>query len=252
MRTQLAIALFLVAALLIPAAPADAAGCRFTLGFQALHDRIPSEVGASVENEHFNTTNGNAEQQTTAWHGKGGLLVWRKADNWTALTDGATTWINGPYGVQTRPNGGPLFSWERTAPAPPPPSDGTNLLTPRCTGGLGAGGNKLIVVNQTGSDAVVRLVDAQGQTCRLVYVRSQATLQDVMAGGYRLQYALGSQYDSASRRFLSSAGYYESPNALPFQPRPEIDTWTVTLVWSSNPDTRTRPAQISEPPGFWG
>ena len=45
---------------------------------------------------------------------RGGLLVWRKCDDWTAFTDGATTWINGPAGVVTRPNAGPLFPWEST------------------------------------------------------------------------------------------------------------------------------------------
>lgn len=34
----------------------------------------------------------------------GGLFVWRKADNWTAFTDGYATWISGPYGVQKRLN----------------------------------------------------------------------------------------------------------------------------------------------------
>ena len=41
----------------------------------------------------------------------GGLLVWRKADNFTAFTDGGTTWVNGPNGLQSRPNG-ERFSWE--------------------------------------------------------------------------------------------------------------------------------------------
>jgi hypothetical protein len=41
----------------------------------------------------------------------GGLLVWRKADNWTAFTDGYRTWINGPAGIQQRLNT-QRFSWE--------------------------------------------------------------------------------------------------------------------------------------------
>src|SRR5204863_3884925 len=50
--------------------------------------------------------NGDALQSTA-----GGMLVWRKVDNWTAFTDGATTWINGPFGVQSRPND-QRFDWE--------------------------------------------------------------------------------------------------------------------------------------------
>src|SRR4051794_35318918 len=87
------------------AAPLEQApACRFTLGFQALHDLIPDRVGDCQDDESHNPTNGDALQHTTAWHGRGGLLVWRKCDNWTAFTDGATTWINGPGGVATRGN----------------------------------------------------------------------------------------------------------------------------------------------------
>ncbi|MCC7106006.1 MAG: hypothetical protein IT307_12760 [Chloroflexi bacterium] len=100
----------------LPATPASAqVSCTFTLGFKALHDQMPDVVGDCLENERFNPRNGNAEQRT-----KGGLLVWRKADNWTAFTNGATTWINGPEGLVSRPNAGPLFPWETPAPSPPP------------------------------------------------------------------------------------------------------------------------------------
>jgi hypothetical protein len=100
-----------------PSAPAAAtaqATCTFTLGFKALHDLIPGIVGDCLEDEHHNPENGDGLQQTT-----GGLLVWRKADNWTAFTDGSTTWINGPEGLVSRPNAGPPFPWEAAAPAPP-------------------------------------------------------------------------------------------------------------------------------------
>src|SRR4029078_2820160 len=35
-------------------------------------------------------------------------------------TDGATTWINGPFGLQDRPNAGPPFPWEGQPPRPVP------------------------------------------------------------------------------------------------------------------------------------
>ena len=92
-------------------APANAAGCQFVLGFKTLHDLIPDTVGQCLVDEHHNAANGDDLQETTAWHGKGGLLAWRKADNWTAFTDGATTWINGPSGLQKRTNAD-RFSWE--------------------------------------------------------------------------------------------------------------------------------------------
>jgi hypothetical protein len=88
----------------------SAADCHFTLGFKTLHDLIPWTVGdCQVDERHG--ANGDALQETAGRSGKGGLLVWRKADNWTAYTDGATTWINGPNGIQSRPNN-QRYPWE--------------------------------------------------------------------------------------------------------------------------------------------
>jgi hypothetical protein len=134
-----------VLAVLLTLAPPVAAqsSCRFVLGFAALRDLVGTQrVGNCLEDEHFNLENGNAEQRTT-----GGLMVWRKIDNFTAFTDGGTTWVNGPNGLQSRPNS-ERFSWERdpvqvgaisaaapaeSAPAPQPaaaPSTPTPAATP--------------------------------------------------------------------------------------------------------------------------
>jgi len=48
--------------------------------------------------------------------------VWRRADNWTAFTDGYRTWLNGPRGVQLRLNV-ERYTWEADKGAP-----GTTLL----------------------------------------------------------------------------------------------------------------------------
>jgi len=92
-----------------PAAAPPAAGvsgCGYSLGFRALRDQIPGVVGACLEDEHHNPANGDSLQRTS-----GGLLVWRKADNFTAFTDGYRSWIAGPYGVQARLNSERFF-WE--------------------------------------------------------------------------------------------------------------------------------------------
>jgi hypothetical protein len=102
------------AAPLQPPPPPPAGNCQFVLGFKTLHDLIPDKVGDCKTNEYHNPDNGDGLQETVAWHGKGGLLVWRKADNWTAFTDGAQTWINGPNGLQSRANN-ERFSWEPDA-----------------------------------------------------------------------------------------------------------------------------------------
>src|SRR5450759_2372205 len=102
----------------------------FKLGFRVLADRIPDVVGVPVENEYFNLSNGNSEQHTTK-----GLMVWRKADNWTAYTNGYMTWINGPNGVQSRLNT-ERFGWESdgrpaTPAAPAPAPTGYRYIDPR-------------------------------------------------------------------------------------------------------------------------
>jgi len=93
--------------------PVPPGPCFFQLGFKTLRDMIPGIVGDCRENEWHNAVNGDGLQQTT-----GGLLVWRKADNWTAFTNGSITWLNGPCGLQTRPNEGPFYAWEGRLGAP--------------------------------------------------------------------------------------------------------------------------------------
>jgi hypothetical protein len=97
------------------AAPAQAAAapqagpCQFVLGFKTLHDLDPGDIGDCIENQAF-APNGDAQQHSTK-----GLMAWRKADNWTAFTNGYLTWINGPNGLQSRLNT-QRFDWEAPAP----------------------------------------------------------------------------------------------------------------------------------------
>lgn len=90
----------------------------FVLGFKTLAELIPDVAGAPLENEHHNPVNGDGLQMTSTW-----LMVWRKADNWTAFTNGWWTWVNGPYGLQDRANE-ERFDWEREATA----TDGTRIV----------------------------------------------------------------------------------------------------------------------------
>jgi hypothetical protein len=105
---------------------AQQSACGFVLGFESLHDLVPERVGECVANETHNPQNGDGLQQTT-----GGLLVWRKVDNWTAFTDGSQSWVNGPLGLQQRPNDTRLF-WESNPdglPISPPPESGERCHT---------------------------------------------------------------------------------------------------------------------------
>jgi hypothetical protein len=112
----------------VPAASVHSAECFFDSGFKTLHDLIPDIVGSCTTNEMHNPENGDGLQLTT-----GGLLVWRKVDNWTAFTNGVTTWINGPFGLQSRPNG-ERFPWEAAAaPAPSSPAPTPSTAVPTLT-----------------------------------------------------------------------------------------------------------------------
>ena len=79
--------------------------CRFVLGFATLQGMAPAAIGQCTNDQAF-APNGDAVQNTTK-----GLLVWRKADNWTAFTNGYWTWINGPSGLVKRLNT-QRYSWE--------------------------------------------------------------------------------------------------------------------------------------------
>jgi lysophospholipase L1-like esterase len=95
--------------------------CQYVLGFKLLHAQIPEIVGDCRSDEYHNPSNGDGLQETTGRDGRGGLLVWRKADNWTAYTDGYRTWVSGPAGLQTRLNT-QRFDWERDPIVPQPPA----------------------------------------------------------------------------------------------------------------------------------
>ena len=108
--------------------------CQFGLGFKTLHDMDAADVGDCLDSQVY-VANGDAQQHTSK-----GLLVWRKADNWTAFTNGYKTWINGPQGLVSRLNTD-HFPWEATpapapapSPSPAPTSDSANSL-PINTGG---------------------------------------------------------------------------------------------------------------------
>lgn len=126
-----------IAALTLGGAALAEESPEFKLGFEALAAQIPDVVGVPLENEHYDP-NGDSLQRTTT-----GLMVWRKADNLAAFTNGHRTWVSGPFGLQQRGND-ERFDWESqtaasgatpTAPATPtaspsPPTVATSTPSP--------------------------------------------------------------------------------------------------------------------------
>ena len=118
MKHVVAVLVMCMGIVLLTGSPAHAADCEFRLGFKTLRDLIGHDiVGECLENEHYNEIS-DSNQQTT-----GGLMAWRKADNWTAFTDGYRTWINGPNGLVQRLNT-ERFKWEADHIHTPPPTPG--------------------------------------------------------------------------------------------------------------------------------
>ena len=87
-------------------------GCHFQAGFAELRRQVGSEiVGDCVEDEHA-TAGGDVLQLTV-----NGVLVWRKADNAAAFSDGQHTWILHADRIWKRHNGERL-AWELPAAGP--------------------------------------------------------------------------------------------------------------------------------------
>ncbi|MBI4317479.1 MAG: hypothetical protein HY675_03235 [Chloroflexi bacterium] len=194
----------------------SAAECLFVMGFRALYEEIPEVVGECKGPERYNVANGDALQETT-----NGLMVWRKADNFTAFTDGYRTWVMGPEGLQVRLNT-ERFEWEvepvvevvppgepspapETAPprspAPPvarpaPRSLGTGVFfTDKRTTGWG----KLAIANKSRYDVVVALSPINNVKMPLVvfYVRGddEFTVDRVRDGRYYVYFMAGEDWD---------------------------------------------------------
>ena len=96
------------------APPMTQGACRFVLGFATVRAQLPAQVGPCLEDQQTNAQNGDASQRAT-----GGLLVWRKADTWTAFAGGFRTWVNGPRGSSSAST--PNATAGRGTPAPPAP-----------------------------------------------------------------------------------------------------------------------------------
>jgi hypothetical protein len=128
-------AVLLEIASLAPNLAANAQTCTLVLGFAILHDQIPAIVGNCMEDVHFDGVTGDGLQGTS-----NGLLVWRKNDNLTAFTDGNTTWLDGPFGLQTRLNSQRFF-WE------PNPDDLAIVPTPQAGNPCITAGTTLRVIS---------------------------------------------------------------------------------------------------------
>jgi hypothetical protein len=83
--------------------------CFLRDGFAVLHELAPGIVGECVEDAWIDPETGDVRQRTT-----NGLLIRHRIDSWTGFTNGTMTWVDGPFGLQSRLNT-EQFPWESLA-----------------------------------------------------------------------------------------------------------------------------------------
>jgi hypothetical protein len=194
LRVGIAVATLGMCLSLAGPAAAQQAPCQFVLGFKTLHDLDPGDVGDCVDDQVY-VANGDAQQHTQR-----GLMVWRKADNWTAFTDGYRTWINGPDGLQARLNTA-RFPWETATNAAPAGSSAPANAAPQplvLTGtsfentsfSVPASGAVVVKMDYQGNDNfVVKITNSVGGVTTLanqIGTWSGATALGLAAGTYQL------------------------------------------------------------------
>ncbi len=137
-------------------------GCNFVGGFASLHAQLTTTIGDCTDNQTY-SADGDALQHTTH-----GLLVWRKFDNFTEFTNGSTTWVNGPFGLLSRPSND-RFGWE-----------GSLIPTTPEPGGLGSWNPTAPVPNALHLLGAPQMLGAPADGTYAVLVGSiQSTFQDV-------------------------------------------------------------------------
>jgi hypothetical protein len=219
-----------VVALGAPAAIRAQATCDFALGFAALRDLLPQEVGRCLEDQRA-TPAGDAEQRTT-----GGLLAWRKADNWTAFTDGNRTWVNGPQGLQARLNV-ERFPWESDAAGFPAPA-----VASAPAGAAGPAGAPVLawyypqfsqdlrsdVQDAAGARIDALIVSETGATDLAPYLQAvRGTTLRVVAG---VEPRYGSPEELRQRLRGVLDAYGADPGYLQYQGKPVIVFWNLPAV----------------------
>lgn len=248
MKTILLSAILVAVALLATAETALAQQePQFQMGFKDLAALIPDVVGEPLENERYDPINGNSLQKTT-----GGLMVWRKAGNITAFTDGARTWIIGPNGLQERSNS-ERFEWEpavlATTPEPGtgPSGDGSETI-PISTSDLPVerpatgflirdtdrdGLGELTVENGLDLDAIAVLTSPTSQPLVSVYIRSAEsyTLKGIRDGTYLIYFSIGESWDGSRANFSQPQGFrFDKPLSFQTTQVPEGTRYSLKQV----------------------
>jgi hypothetical protein len=95
---------------------AQQAPCQLNADFQTIVAKVGvATIGDCAGDELVGATGGDRFQSTTR-----GLLIFSVGGNWTAFTDGQTTWVNNPVGLASVSGSTPAPT--TTAPSAPIPA----------------------------------------------------------------------------------------------------------------------------------
>lgn len=222
----LAVAVLAVLPLAASAQHAPAA-CQFIRNFKRLHDRLPDTIGSCTSRRIF-AANGDVLQYTT-----NGLIVRRKADNWTAFTDGHITFIDGPHGLVSRSNAD-RFTWERQTKV----AQAENLPEPeQRVGPAGSYPNSALTPGAT--DPRVTPRNVRKTICAANYA---ASMQPAAAYASRIMQRQLARYHAAD---TDSADYtldYVVPIELGGDPDAPSNMWPMPNSQSPGPQEKQRAA----------
>jgi len=128
-----------------------------------------------------------------------------------------------------------------TSTQPPTPTPTATAVPVQIANGTvftadGTGLGELTVENGTSTDAIVKVVRADGSTVRSFYVVRQSswTVADLPAGSYFVRFATGLDWDPVLLRFQRDRGFTEFEEVFDFTETEDASgtyysTWRVTL-----------------------
>jgi hypothetical protein len=112
------------------------------------------------------------------------------------------------------------FAIWKPVPAPVPQLHRSLPTGSRLRADMNIGGRGVLTVdNSSGTDAVLKVSEAAGQTVRCVYIRqhSRIDFENISTGNYRAIFALGEDWDARAATFTRPDGYYEFGKPLSFE-----------------------------------
>jgi hypothetical protein len=171
--------------------------CQLAPTFVMLRDLVGRDRVGECSGPMIRNDNGDVNQPTTR-----GIMTLRMADLVPAFSDGQTTWLYGPNGLESRPSGGRL-PWETT-------TSSTGSTAPVGSTSVGSSPSSLIAPAAVASPAVVAL-----STLPITIDGDSSTTSkplDLAGGDYKVTWEATLQKGKTSCYVGSWLRHFESQN----------------------------------------